>query len=144
MSKISSGWIQGVNSVRNPWLLPDNQFKWGVNVTVRGGLIQTRPGHKMQLSLPSGNFQGGILFASNKQKDAPVTQNINGVITLTPAKIFDVNGNGVVADELNMVREKRNLVEYPTLTFYEPSMKELTDVISLAIAVLKIVKKLVA
>ncbi len=50
----------------------------------------------------------------------------------------------VVADELNMVREKRNLVEYPTLTFNEPSMKELTDVISLAIAVLKIVKKLVA
>ena len=50
----------------------------------------------------------------------------------------------VVADELNMAREKRNLVEYPTLTFYEPSMKELTDVISLAIAILKVVKKLVA
>ena len=74
LKKVSTGWIQGVNSVRNPWSLPENQFKWGVNVTVRGGIVQTRPGHKMQLSLPAGNFQGGVLFSSNKQKEAAITQ----------------------------------------------------------------------
>lgn len=122
MSKISSGWIQGVNSVRNPWLLPDNQFKWGVNVTVRGGLIQTRPGHKMHLSLPAGNFQGGILFSSNKQKEASLTQNRNGVITITPAKIFDVNGNGIIADELNyMVFAVNGNVYYSPFPLVQPS-----------------------
>ena len=122
MSKISSGWIQGVNSVRNPWLLPDNQFKWGVNVTVRGGLIQTRPGHKMHLSLPAGNFQGGILFSSNKQKEASLTQNRNGVITITPTKIFDVNGNGIIADELNyMVFAVNGNVYYSPFPLIQPS-----------------------
>ena len=122
MSKISSGWIQGVNSVRNPWLLPDNQFKWGVNVTVRGGLIQTRPGHKMHLSLPAGNFQGGILFSSNKQKEASLTQNRNGVITITPANIFDVNGNGIIADELNyMVFAVNGNVYYSPFPLIQPS-----------------------
>ena len=65
-SKTASGWMLGVNSVRNPWALPDNQIKWAVNCSVRGGVVQTRPGNSMRLSLPPGNFQGGIFFASNK------------------------------------------------------------------------------
>lgn len=98
--KATSSWFGGVNSVRNPWALAENQFKWGVNVQVRGGIVQTRPGQSMRLSLPPGNFQGGIFFASNKQSAAPTTQVVNGQTVVTPAKIFNVEGEGVIADEL--------------------------------------------
>lgn len=90
--KLSAGWTQGVNSVKNPWLLPENQVKWAVNCQFRGGIAQTRPGQSMRLSLPPGNFQGGIIFLANKQFSA-ATQS-------SPAKIFDVNGNGVEESEL--------------------------------------------
>jgi len=122
LKKVSTGWIQGVNSVRNPWSLPENQFKWGVNVTVRGGIVQTRPGHKMQLSLPAGNFQGGILFSSNKQKESAITQDRDGVITTTPAKIFDVDGSGVIASELSyMVFAVNGNVYYSPFPLVQPS-----------------------
>lgn len=98
--KATSGWFAGVNSVRNPWALQENQFQWGVNVQVRGGIVQTRNGQRMRLSLPAGNFQGGIFFASNKQKQAASIQEINGIKTTTPAKIFDIDGNGVIANEI--------------------------------------------
>ena len=98
--KATSGWFAGVNSVRNPWALPENQFKWGVNVQVRGGIVQTRPGQAMRLSLPAGNFQGGIFFAANKQKEAAKIETINGRTITTPAKIFNPEGEGVIADEL--------------------------------------------
>lgn len=98
--KVSTGWTQGVNSVRNPWALPENQLKWGVNVTVRGGIAQTRPGYAMRLSLPPGNFQGGIFFAANKQYSAPTKVNVNGRQTISPAKIFTPDGNGIIASEI--------------------------------------------
>jgi hypothetical protein len=102
-SKTASGWMLGVNSVRNPWALPDNQIKWGVNVAVRGGVVQTRPGNSMRLSLPPGNFQGGILFSSNKQSSASDSIVQNGVTKITPAEIFNPDGTSVVADELPYV-----------------------------------------
>lgn len=98
--KATSGWFAGVNSVRNPWSLPENQFKWGVNVQVRGGIVQTRPGQAMRLSLPAGNFQGGIFFAANKQKESAKIEVINGRTITTPAKIFDVEGEGIIAEEI--------------------------------------------
>lgn len=98
--KATSGWFAGVNSVRNPWALPENQFKWGVNVQVRGGIVQTRPGQAMRLSLPAGNFQGGIFFAANKQKESAKIEQINGKSITTPAKIYNVEGEGVIASEL--------------------------------------------
>jgi hypothetical protein len=98
--KATSGWFAGVNSVRNPWALPENQFKWGVNVQVRGGIVQTRPGQAMRLSLPAGNFQGGIFFAANKQKESAKIETINGRTITTPSKIFNPEGEGVIADEL--------------------------------------------
>jgi hypothetical protein len=101
--KATSGWFAGVNSIRNPWSLPENQFKWGVNVQVRGGIVQTRPGNAMRLSLPPGNFQGGIFFAANKQKKAATTQEKNGETTFTSAEIYDVDGNGVIEQELNYI-----------------------------------------
>jgi hypothetical protein len=100
IQKVTSGWFAGVNSVRNPWLLPENQFKWGVNIQVRGGLAQTRPGMAMRLSLPAGNFQGGIFFAANRQKTAASISEVNGVTIATKAKIFTPDGEGIVADEL--------------------------------------------
>jgi hypothetical protein len=122
LKKISSSWIQGVNSLRNPWGLPENQFKWGVNITARGGVVQTRPGYKMQLSLPPGNFQGGILFSANKQKETAITQDRDGVVTTIPAKIFDVNGNGVVADELSyMLFAVNGKVYYSPFPLVQPS-----------------------
>lgn len=98
--KATSGWFAGVNSIRNPWALQENQFAWGQNVQVRGGIVQTRPGQRMRLSLPAGNFQGGIFFASNKQKEAAKIEDFDGKTITTPAKIFDVNGNGVIASEI--------------------------------------------
>jgi hypothetical protein len=102
-TKASSGWLLGVNSVRNPWALPDNQIKWAVNCSVRGGIVQTRPGYSMRLSLPPGNFQGGILFASNKQANASDTVVQNGVTKIIPAQIYNPDGSTSVADELPYV-----------------------------------------
>jgi hypothetical protein len=93
--KTTAGWTQGINSVRNPWALPENQVKWAVNCQFRGGVAQTRPGQSMRLSLPPGNFQGGILFLANKQfKAADAT---------TSTQIYGTNGEGVEADELSYI-----------------------------------------
>ena len=90
--KTTAGWTQGINSVRNPWALPENQVKWAVNSQFRGGIAQTRPGQSMRLSLPPGNFQGGILFLANKQFKAADATALN--------QIYDTNGEGIEADEL--------------------------------------------
>lgn len=98
--KTSTGWIHGVNSVRNPWYLPEDQFKWGVNVTCRGGLVQTRPGFSMRLSLPKGNFQGGIIFNANKQAQSSATvKTISGTTYQQKATIFLPDGSAVEAPE---------------------------------------------
>jgi hypothetical protein len=99
--KSTAGWVQGVNSVRNSWNLSENQLKWGVNVSVRGGIAQTRPGYAMRLSLPPGNLQGGIFFAANKQSQAAEKKTVNGQTITIPRQIFDVNGRGVAVDELS-------------------------------------------
>ena len=102
--KISSGWVHGCNSVRNPWALPSDQYKWGVNVSCRGGVVQTRPGFRMKLSLPPGNFQGGIIFNANKQyQAASQTTNLSGVKIIQEQAIFDSQGNPVTASELPYV-----------------------------------------
>lgn len=98
--KVSTGWTQGVNSVRNPWALPENQLKWGVNVTTRGGIAQTRPGYAMRLSLPAGNFQGGTFFASNKQFSAAIKTTVGGKQVISPAKIFTPDGRSIIASEI--------------------------------------------
>lgn len=113
--------MQGVNSVRNPWLLPENQFKWGVNVTVRGGIAQTRPGYAMRLSLPPGNFQGGVLYASNKQFEAAQRGVVDGKLKTTPAKIFSPEGKGVVANELSyMVFAVNGRIYYSPFPLTQP------------------------
>lgn len=61
-----AGWTGGCNSVRNPWLLADNQIIWGTNITNRGGILQTRYGYRQHVTLPDGKVQGYRIFDINK------------------------------------------------------------------------------
>lgn len=99
--KLTSNWLAGINSVRNPWGLPENQLKWGVNVAIRGGLAQTRPGFAMRLSLPPGNFQGGVFFKANKQFSASSTSTTNTGVQIKPSTIYNYDGTASTADELD-------------------------------------------
>lgn len=67
--KVAAGWYAGCNSVENPWLLPDNQYRWSVNCVNRGGIVQTRPGFYCRLTLPAGNFQGMKFFKITRDGD---------------------------------------------------------------------------
>ena len=98
--KVTTNWLHGVNSQRNPLALGTDQFKWGVNITVRGGIVQTRPGQSMRLSLPAGNLQGGIVFLANKQYSAAKAV-VNGNTTIfEPATIFNYDGSASYQVEL--------------------------------------------
>jgi hypothetical protein len=68
--KPTLGWFGGCNSVKTPFLLPDNQYVWGVNVVNRGGVVQTRPGRRLWLTAPSGNFQGARIFSITNTESA--------------------------------------------------------------------------
>jgi hypothetical protein len=98
--KATAGWLRGVNSVRNPWNLPADQIKWAVNATVRGGIIQTRPGQAMRLSLPPGNLQGGCFFSANKQYTAASVTTTSGGTSTTAATIYNYDGTASLASEL--------------------------------------------
>jgi hypothetical protein len=98
--KITAGWLHGINSVRNPWNLPADQLKWGVNVAIRGGLAQTRPGQGMKLSLPPGNLQGGIFFSSDRQYKASSTTITSGGTSTVQATIYNYDGTPSIASEL--------------------------------------------
>ena len=98
--KITAGWLHGVNSVRNPWNLPADQLRFGVNVAIRGGLAQTRPGQGMRLSLPPGNLQGGIFFSADRQYEAASTTISSGSTSTTQATIYNYDGTPSVQPEL--------------------------------------------
>jgi hypothetical protein len=102
LQKVTANWIHGVNSVRNPWALPEDQIKWGQNVNIRGGIAQTRPGFSMRISLPPGNFQGGIIFNANKQYQAANSfKNAAGAQVFQPATIWTPEGGQVQKTELS-------------------------------------------
>ena len=65
-AKVDAGWIFGMNTLRHPWLLREDQYQRGVNVVNRGGVVQTRPGFGMKLILPPGNLQGFTYFRKTK------------------------------------------------------------------------------
>jgi hypothetical protein len=121
--KASAGWIHGVNSVRNPWTLPEDQFKWGVNIQIRGGIAQTRPGFKMKLSLPKGNLQGGLLFNANKQfSAASFTTTLDGVDIYKKASIYNYDGTASNEFELTyMVFAVDGKVYFLPHPFEQPS-----------------------
>ena len=62
-------WTGGVNSMRAPFALPEDQLQWMQNATNRGGIVQTRPGRALRLIVPGSNAQG---FA-NMRVDKTVT-----------------------------------------------------------------------
>jgi len=103
MQKTSAGWMHGVNSVRNAWGLPEDQFKWGVNTSIRGGIVQTRPGQAMRLSLPKGNFQGGLVFNANKVYTAATSTTLNNIVTNTAQTIYNYDGTPSSATELSYI-----------------------------------------
>lgn len=70
--KTGTAWLGGCNSVRLPWVLPDSQYTWGVNIVNRGGIIQTRPGYICRLTLPSGNLQGCHFFRVTRGLTTPI------------------------------------------------------------------------
>jgi len=90
--------------VRSPWALPEDQFKWGVNINVRGGIVQTRPGFSMRLSVPKGNFQGGVVFNANKQASAATTITTNtGSIVYRAPTIFTPSGQESSEREISYI-----------------------------------------
>lgn len=102
-TKTTAAWFQGVNSVRNPLALNADQIKWAVNCSVRGGIVQTRSGNAMRLSLPAGNLQGGIIFSANKQYQPSSITTTSGGTTTKQATIYGPDGNGVVASQLDYI-----------------------------------------
>jgi hypothetical protein len=102
LEKSSANWIHGMNSVRSPWTLPEDQYKFGMNVNCRGGIVQTRPGFKMRLSLPPGNFQGGVVFNANKQAQGSITiEKDDGKFITRNSTIYQPDGSQIEASELS-------------------------------------------
>jgi len=73
-AKVDAGWVFGMNTLRHPWLLREDQYQRGVNVVNRGGVVQTRPGFGMRLILPPGNLQGFTYFRKNKITETSKTE----------------------------------------------------------------------
>jgi hypothetical protein len=71
--KVDAGWVFGMNTLRHPWLLREDQYRRGTNVVNRGGVVQTRPGFAMRLVLPPGNLQGMVYFRRNKDDSNETT-----------------------------------------------------------------------
>ena len=83
---VDAGWMSGMNSVRHPWFLRQDQYRRGVNVVNRGGVIQTRPGFRMRLTLPEGNLQGMAHFqiTKNGRRDDHLVFAVDGKIYFAP------------------------------------------------------------
>lgn len=83
---VDAGWMSGMNSVRHPWFLRPDQYRRGVNIVNRGGVIQTRPGFRMKLTLPEGNLQGMAHFLANKEttKEDYLVFAVDGKIYFAP------------------------------------------------------------
>lgn len=86
--KGGGGWISGMNSVRSPWLIPENQYPWAVNVQTRGGVPRTRPGYAHRLTLPDGKkLQGMTVFTIRRGTDRPkdmLVVFVDGIVYAVP------------------------------------------------------------
>jgi len=90
-----------MNSLRSPFTMAEDQFRFGVNLTVRGGLAQTRPGQAQRLSLPPGNLQGGAFFNANKQAVSATTSTSSGATISYAATIYNYDGTTSNKSELD-------------------------------------------
>lgn len=64
-----TSFIGGANSSVDPALLPENQFSWGVNVSIRGGYPRSRPGFKFVKAIPNGVIQGASYFKTKSDEE---------------------------------------------------------------------------
>jgi len=67
----------GQDSYTQPLKLANGEFVQGVNIMVRGGLAQTRPGSRTTYTMPQGNLQGSTMFIPTSG---------------SPQQVFVVNG----------------------------------------------------
>lgn len=83
---VDAGWTAGMNTVRHPWFLREDQYRRGVNLVNRGGVVQTRPGFAMRLILPEGNLQGFTHFLVNKddREEDYIVFAVDGKIYVSP------------------------------------------------------------
>lgn len=59
----------GMDSNSDPLMLPSGRFVRGMNILVRGGVAQCRPGYRCRFALPVGNIQGMALFRPKQGLD---------------------------------------------------------------------------
>lgn len=71
--KVDAGWWGGQNSNRVSLFMQDGQYRFAVNTSNRGGIVQTRPGYHLRLTLPQGNLQGLTSFWPTKS-DSSLSQ----------------------------------------------------------------------
>lgn len=57
-----SFWVGGLQSLLHPAEIGKNQYHWGENIICRGGIIQTRPGKRLMLSIAGTIAQGVCVF----------------------------------------------------------------------------------
>lgn len=102
--------IGGANSSVDPALLPENQYSWGVNVSIRGGYPRSRPGFKFVKALPNGVIQGASYFKTNS--DQELVALVNGRLYTTQimdpsAPVLDVTP---VGEQNNYVSRRASMV----------------------------------
>lgn len=59
----------GMDSNADPVSLPVGRFSRGMNILVRGGVAQCRPGYRCRFAMPVGNIQGGAVFSPKQGLD---------------------------------------------------------------------------
>lgn len=59
----------GMDSNSDPLKLPPGRFVRGMNILIRGGVAEVRPGYRCRFALPVGNIQGGALFRPKQGLD---------------------------------------------------------------------------
>ena len=85
--------IGGANSSVDPALLPENQFSWGTNISIRGGYPRTRPGFKFIKAIPNGVIQGATSFQTKAGQELVMMINgrlYNSQVLSANAPVLDV------------------------------------------------------
>lgn len=54
--------LAGMDSLSEPGMLETEFYSRSMNTVNRGGVLQCRPGYRCKFVVPSGNFQGGLVY----------------------------------------------------------------------------------
>lgn len=80
----SSSLVLGCDSYTSPAELGDKQLIMAQNASVRGGILQTRPGSRTPYCMPDGNLQGFKLFTPSNGVAHHVFM-VDGAVYVSPA-----------------------------------------------------------